>query len=180
MFRRTSFARQLNTFASTSTHHPPQRTRLASGNQHAVAGATIAVAATVLWLKYGDHDVIQNDSSNHLKYEIAQIQSKAGIVDEEGLDCLVWGSNEWALKFSCLSNAQVVRNSLLVPDSSLKSVKTPIPSPALINTALRDLKVSEAYGACIDARGDVYEWGPGYSKADRRPQKVFSGKVSIA
>jgi len=63
----------------------------------------------------------------------------------------VWGSN---------------RNLVLSPSSSLTSIKTPRPLVYTGSTPLRDLVLAERYGACVDARGDVWCWGVGYHGDD--------------
>ena len=51
----------------------------------------------------------------------------------------------------------------------------------LNGVALRDLALHENYGACVDAKGDVYQWGEGYSGAnalkDAKPAATLRGKV---
>lgn len=77
------------------------------------------------------------------------------------------------------------RNHVLSSSSDETTpIKRPELSPILSNTALRDLAVTEEYGVCVDARGDIYQWGDGFSgqlaRSDRppRPQKTLSGKVT--
>jgi len=50
--------------------------------------------------------------------------------------------------------------------------------------ALRDLQLHEKHAACIDARGDVYQWGEGFFgealKAVRSPKLSLRGKVRLS
>ena len=43
--------------------------------------------------------------------------------------------------------------------------------------ALRDLVLHEKHAACVDARGDVYQWGKGFSEKARQPILTLRGKV---
>jgi hypothetical protein len=56
----------------------------------------------------------------------------------------------------------------------------------LQNVALRDLALHENHAACVDARGDVYQWGDGFfgppsvsadGNQDRKPTPTLRGKV---
>ncbi len=57
----------------------------------------------------------------------------------------------------------------------------------LRDVALRELSVHERHAACVDAKGDVYQWGEGFiGSADAgadvsstgRPVRTLRGKVS--
>ncbi|KAK6907421.1 hypothetical protein I203_101415 [Kwoniella mangroviensis CBS 8507] len=61
-----------------------------------------------------------------------------------------WGSN---------------KNLTLFPDNQVANVKKPVPLTQLGTTPLRDLVLSEEYGACVDARGDLWMWGKGYDES---------------
>jgi hypothetical protein len=51
--------------------------------------------------------------------------------------------------------------------------------------ALRDLAVHAAHAACVDGRGDVYQWGGGFFAAeqsasgDGKPVLTLRGKVRL-
>ena len=64
-------------------------------------------------------------------------------------------------------------------DGSDESLKSPTPLPWLDGVALFDLALHEAHAACVDARGDVYQWG-GVSVQGGTPAKpirTLRGKV---
>ena len=77
----------------------------------------------------------------------------------------------------------LLRNHTLSSDKEVAEfVRTPAVTDWLKGVALRDLSVHERHAACIDANGDVYQWGdgffgtePGSSRA--RPQLTLRGKV---
>lgn len=63
-----------------------------------------------------------------------------------------------------------------------ESIRVPRSSDWFKNVALRDLALQETHAACIDARGDVYQWGDGFSGSEpgsshARPQLTLKGKV---
>ncbi len=54
----------------------------------------------------------------------------------------------------------------------------------LRDVALRDLAVHATHAACVDGRGDVYQWGDGFfgqqsesASGDRKPVLTLRGKV---
>jgi alpha-tubulin suppressor-like RCC1 family protein len=70
---------------------------------------------------------------------------------------------------------------LIAPTTpGVDSVKWPSVANWLDNVALRDLALHEHHGACVDARGDVYQWGDGFfgTDSDRKPVLTLQGKVS--
>lgn len=63
-------------------------------------------------------------------------------------------------------------------------IRTPAVAEWLNNVALRDLQFHHTHAACVDARGDVYQWGDGFfGKAFagvRSPKRTLRGKVFVA
>lgn len=74
---------------------------------------------------------------------------------------LGWGSNKY---------------QTLYPDPSNSVVKKPSPLEQLGSTPLRDLVLAEKYGACVDARGDIWMWGAGYDPSGEIGRSL-KGKV---
>lgn len=62
------------------------------------------------------------------------------------------------------------------PEGALKS---PSPLPWLDGVALRDLALRETHAGCVDARGDVYQWGRVSTQGNvaTRPVRTLRGKV---
>ena len=77
------------------------------------------------------------------------------------------------------------RSHIISPDSSIDSIRTPVAASFLENAALRDLALHSSHAACVDARGDVYQWGDGFfgpsasasGTKDRGPTLTLKGKV---
>lgn len=64
-------------------------------------------------------------------------------------------------------------------EGSGESLKSPTPLPWLDGIALLDLVLHETHAACVDARGDVYQWGNGSSQGEIliKPIRTLRGKV---
>ncbi|CCL98952.1 uncharacterized protein FIBRA_00960 [Fibroporia radiculosa] len=132
------------------------------------AAATVTVGA--IW--YSTHSVIHNDASpaddvvqKKLSGIIHRSDSKVSSSDKLGLDTLVWGSNK--------------AHILALDNETLDSIRTPATAAWLDNVALRDLALHERHAACVDARGDVYQWGDGFSScvesSSGKPMRTLRG-----
>lgn len=57
----------------------------------------------------------------------------------------------------------IFRYNVINPnESGVQRVQCPVNSSWLKDVALRDLALHERHAACVDARGDVYQWGDGF------------------
>ncbi|KAJ7685009.1 regulator of chromosome condensation 1/beta-lactamase-inhibitor protein II [Mycena polygramma] len=130
--------------------------------------ASSAVAAFGFW--YLQQRTVHNDAAQpFVAAEKNTSQSPPSAVashnKSDTLHTLVWGSNR----------ASVL--SPLLPASV--TVKTPWAPAWLNDVALRDLTLHERHAACVDARGDVYQWGEGYASRgldDGEPTRTPNGK----
>ncbi|KZT44140.1 RCC1/BLIP-II protein [Sistotremastrum suecicum HHB10207 ss-3] len=132
--------------------------------------ALVATSCVAVVVALGlSRDTIQNDAPAIKPKKSVPTPSGSSLVSgKDSLEAIVWGSN---------------KNHVLSSSSDEAApIKRPELSPIISNTALRDLAVTEEYGVCVDARGDIYQWGDGFSgplsPSDRppRPQKTLSGK----
>ncbi|KAG6014082.1 hypothetical protein E4U43_006956 [Claviceps pusilla] len=62
------------------------------------------------------------------------------------------------------------------PHSSEKYIKLPRRIPGFENQLLRDLKLTQSFGAAIDETGNLIQWGLGFSKDDPTPAITLKGK----
>ncbi|KAJ7582816.1 regulator of chromosome condensation 1/beta-lactamase-inhibitor protein II, partial [Mycena floridula] len=81
------------------------------------------------------------------------------------LQTLAWGSNRYKTLLSDPSSPDVIRSPMVVP--------------SLDNVALRDLAIHEKHAACVDARGDIAQWGTGFADAAGTPTLTLRGKNII-
>ena len=85
------------------------------------------------------------------------------------------------------SQTNYYRARIISPDASdAVQIRTPAVASFLQDVALRDLAVHATHAACVDGRGDVYQWGDGFfgersaSGDDRKPMLTLQGKVRCA
>lgn len=78
-----------------------------------------------------------------------------------------WGSNS---------------GKVVAPDSDASYIKTPRRIPFFDGKLLRDIKLDRTFGAAIDEKGNLLQWGTGYSKETAQPSLTLKGKdlVSLA
>jgi hypothetical protein len=74
------------------------------------------------------------------------------------------------------------RHKILAPGLAKDTIRAPQDISAWANVALRDLALHERHAACVDAAGDVYQWGAAYygdlvEGQSGEPHRTLSGKV---
>ncbi|KAF8447908.1 regulator of chromosome condensation 1/beta-lactamase-inhibitor protein II [Boletus edulis BED1] len=126
--------------------------------------AAVVATTTAVFLWYLSSDLVHNDAARTLPSNSGSALSKRTSstgVDESGALCaVVWGSN---------------KSNLIGPQSpGIETFQTPVNAKWLENVALRDLALHGGHAACVDARGDVYQWGDGFfcSKSDVKAPKI--------
>jgi alpha-tubulin suppressor-like RCC1 family protein len=62
------------------------------------------------------------------------------------------------------------------PDTNDKYVKQPRRVPFFDDQLLRDLKLTADFGAAVTEKGDLVQWGLGFSKADPKPVATLIGR----
>ncbi|KAF8061531.1 regulator of chromosome condensation 1/beta-lactamase-inhibitor protein II [Lyophyllum atratum] len=143
--------RRLHSQASTTARGVRKGFRASPG---AITSASL-VTASVLW--YTNTQTVHNDAISPValgksKQEPSLIAG-GDVADSEDLRTVVWGSN---------------RSKTLTPEPA-EVIRTPSIAQWLDGVALRDLVLHQNYAACVDARGDVYQWGCGFAGQD--PEK---------
>ncbi|KAF4608721.1 hypothetical protein EYR40_001068 [Pleurotus pulmonarius] len=118
--------------------------------------------------------VVYNDApAEHIleQKKKAEALLSVRLEDQDGLNTIVWGSN---------------KSGVLDPKATeVDSFRIPTVAAWLQNVALRDLALHKKHAACVDARGDVYQWGEGFSgaenaKVDGKPTLTLRGKNIIS
>lgn len=77
----------------------------------------------------------------------------------------LWGSNS---------------GKVLAPDSDEAVIKSPRRMPFFDGVLLRDLKLDRNFGAAIDEKGDLLQWGVGYSGNTTQPTLTLTGKDLVS
>ncbi|KAL9030582.1 MAG: hypothetical protein Q9196_001314 [Gyalolechia fulgens] len=65
---------------------------------------------------------------------------------------------------------------VVAPDSDEQIIKTPRRIPFFDGILLRDIKLDRNFGAAITERGDLLQWGTGFSTDVREPTPTLTGK----
>lgn len=65
---------------------------------------------------------------------------------------------------------------VVAPDSDESLIRLPRRIPYFDGQLLRDIKLDRNFGAAINERGDLLQWGIGYSKDSRAPVPTLTGK----
>ncbi|KAF7198185.1 Protein FMP25, mitochondrial [Pseudocercospora fuligena] len=65
---------------------------------------------------------------------------------------------------------------VVAPDSDERVIKTPRRIPYFDGMLLRDIKLDRNFGAAIDERGDLIQWGVGYAADVKTPVRTLEGK----
>ncbi|KAH8107169.1 RCC1/BLIP-II [Cristinia sonorae] len=134
-------------------------------------GTAVAVTAVAASLMYASQqEVVYADAPNGSgKLSESDSNVQRGTGDDGTLWTLVWGSN---------------RNHVLTPDSAQnESIRGPTNVEWLQSVALRDLVLHNEHAACIDSKGDVYQWGDGFFgdvKSSTKPLLTLREKNIVA
>ncbi|KZT03491.1 RCC1/BLIP-II [Laetiporus sulphureus 93-53] len=130
-----------------------------------------AVAAGTVW--YSTHTTVHNDAPPEtdrlaaLEKAAAPSEKSPNVLSRgDTLNTLIWGSNK--------------AHVLEIDGAAPESIRTPAAASWLENVALRGLAIHERHAACVDARGDVYQWGDGFSSkpgsSAGKPTLTLKGK----
>lgn len=65
---------------------------------------------------------------------------------------------------------------VVAPDSSEKFIKTPRRISFFDGVLLRDIKLDRGFGAAVDERGDLLQWGTGFRADFKVPERTLTGK----
>ncbi|KAF2144525.1 uncharacterized protein K452DRAFT_284852 [Aplosporella prunicola CBS 121167] len=65
---------------------------------------------------------------------------------------------------------------VVAPDSDEQFVKTPRRIPFFDGVLLRDIKLDRSFGAAINEKGDLLQWGTGFDKEHSQPAVTLRGK----
>ncbi|KAJ9620917.1 hypothetical protein H2203_007503 [Taxawa tesnikishii (nom. ined.)] len=69
---------------------------------------------------------------------------------------------------------------VVAPDSDEKYIKSPRRIPFFDGMLLRDIKLDRTFGAAIDEKGNLLQWGTGYSPETTQPTVTLKGKNLVS
>ncbi|KAL1680822.1 regulator of chromosome condensation 1/beta-lactamase-inhibitor protein II [Schizophyllum commune] len=171
MFRRavsSGLRSQARALTTSATRTRTGRASLAVGSAALAGGVALYVSTNTLWNDAPANESFQaldaNETGSSETVEDVPQPSKVTELNPDVLETFVWGSN---------------KSKTLDPEQA-ESLRLPSLANWLNGVALRDLALHESYGACVDAKGDVYQWGDGYSGVDppkdAKPAATLRGK----
>ncbi|KAI0315840.1 RCC1/BLIP-II [Amylostereum chailletii] len=158
-------ARRLH--ASSGRAARSSRTRVLTGGAAVLALAS----AGALGAHFVQPSTLHGDASTSSSFHNAEAVSssdKPRVEDDGKLRALSWGSN---------------KSSVISSDApGYEQIRTPEAVAFLEGVALRDVALHAHHAACVDVRGDVYQWGDRFfgdsptGKSDRKPVRTLQGK----
>ncbi|KAL1748127.1 regulator of chromosome condensation 1/beta-lactamase-inhibitor protein II [Schizophyllum fasciatum] len=173
MFRRavsSSLRSRTRSLTTSATRTRGGRASLAIGSAVVVGGTALYASSNTIWndartnVDFQGTPVDLDTAGPSKSIEDVPSPSKVTELNPDVLETFVWGSN---------------KSKTLDPEQA-ESLKLPLLANWLNGVALRDLALHECYGACVDAKGNVYQWGEGYSgsdaQTDGKPTPTLRGK----
>lgn len=135
------------------------------------------LTAYLFW--YTNTHIVHNDAASPVSLSKERQESSTLLPsgDAGNLHAVVWGSNRCGLlptRLEAIPNSH--RSNTLIPDA-VETIRTPSVTKWLDGVALRDLAIHRHHAACVDARGDVYQWGDGFPSSD--PGKQFKPTLTL-
>ncbi|KAL8829465.1 MAG: hypothetical protein Q9170_006153 [Blastenia crenularia] len=146
-------------------------------------GCFVAVGATTAaWYQFPEFAFLQTAFAESpptpVDVKIENTKRKKGLSKEENRDTIssqhlqvrrswenpgvyAWGTNS---------------GRVVAPDSDEQIIKTPRRIPFFDGLLLKDIKLDRNFGAAITEKGDLLQWGTGFSMGVREPTPTLTGK----
>nr|POE96939.1 protein fmp25, mitochondrial [Quercus suber] len=109
-------------------------------------------------------------------------RKKPGVSKEENRDLI--SSQHHQVKRSWESPGVYAWGSntgrVVAPDSTESVIKTPRRIPFFDGQLLRDVKLDRTFGAAIDEKGNLLQWGTGYAPDTTSPKMTLKGKDLVS
>lgn len=118
----------------------------------------------------------QDEEANPLVFESSR--KKTGVSEEENRDLI--SSQHLQVKRSWEKPGVYAWGSntgrVVAPDSNENNIKTPRRIAFFDGKLLRDIKLDRTFGAAIDEKGNLLQWGTGYAPDTKAPVETLKGK----
>ncbi|KAG1826948.1 regulator of chromosome condensation 1/beta-lactamase-inhibitor protein II [Suillus subaureus] len=152
MFKRTAAQAWRSRRLHSHISHTAQAARARPARSVVIASSAAATAG-LLWYSFSTtihNDAIITPKPEDISKSVQKSStSSTGITEDDGSICaVIWGSNQY--------------NVINPNEPGVQRVQYPVNASWLKGVALRDLALHERHAACVDARGDVYQWGDGF------------------
>ncbi|KAI1672879.1 RCC1/BLIP-II protein [Pyrenophora tritici-repentis] len=165
----------------TAAHPYAQRRQQHFVRSVATVGALWATATAYTWcsgesiLRDAHAEELEKPEEPELKFEAPRRQATSSddnrnIISSQHLQVVkswenpgvyTWGSNS---------------GKVVAPDSDEKFIKTPRRFSFFDGKLLRDIKLDRNFGAAIDEKGDLLQWGTAFAENITEPTKTLTGR----
>ncbi|KAF2851198.1 mitochondrial protein-like protein Fmp25 [Plenodomus tracheiphilus IPT5] len=164
-----------------ATHPYAQRRQQHFVRSVAAVTALWATASALQWCNNGDsiireaHAEEPDKDEVELQFETPRRQATSSddnrnIISSQHLQVVKSWENPGVYAWG--SNA----GKTVAPDSDEKYIKTPRRIPWFDGKLLRDIKLDRNFGAAIDDKGDLLQWGVAFSEEVKQPTKTLRGQ----
>lgn len=166
----------------TATHPYAQRKQQRFARSVVAVTALWGTATALQWVVNGDSIIRevhaeepQKEEEVELKFEAPRRQASSAdenraIISSQHLQVQKSWENPGVYTWG--SNA----GKVVAPDSDERYIKTPRRIRYFDGKLLRDIKLDKNFGAAIDERGDLLQWGVAFSKEVTEPTKTLRGQ----
>ncbi|KAF1920330.1 mitochondrial protein-like protein Fmp25 [Ampelomyces quisqualis] len=167
----------------TATHPYAQRKQRRFARSVVAVTALWATATALQWVVNGNSIMRQvhaeepphQEAEPEFKFEAPRRRAKSAdenraLISSQHLQVVKSWENPGVYAWG--SNA----GRAVAPDSDEKYIKTPRRIPYFDGQLLRDIKLDKNFGAAIDERGDLLQWGVAFSKDVTEPTKTLRGQ----
>lgn len=145
-------------------------------------GLGIGTALFHVSKRFGLRELYADAPAGPVEIKIEKSRRKKGLSKEENRDAI--SSQHLQVKFSWENPGVYAWGSnsgrVVAPDSDETLIRTPRRMPFFDGVLLRDIKLDRNFGAAITEKGDLLQWGIGYSKDSREPTPTLTGKGLIS
>lgn len=132
--------------------------------------------------RFGLRELYADAPAGPVEIKIEKSRRKKGLSKEENRDAI--SSQHLQVKLSWENPGVYAWGSnsgrVVAPDSDETLIRTPRRIPFFDGILLRDIKLDRNFGAAITEKGDLFQWGIGYSKDSREPTPTLTGKGLIS
>ncbi|KAL9633602.1 MAG: hypothetical protein Q9164_004605 [Protoblastenia rupestris] len=167
--------RKLHTQRTTAAHDGLSTSRILLRCILGLGGGAIALQG---FRHLGSGDLHAEAPPGQVDITIEKRRNMQGLSKEENRDVL--SSQHLQVKKSWENPGVYAWGSnsgrVVAPASDEPLVKTPRRIPYFDGSLLRDLKLDKSFGVAITEKGDLLQWGMGFSKDAREPTPTLTGK----
>jgi len=132
--------------------------------------------------RLGLRELYADAPAGPVEIKIEKSRRKKGLSKEENRDAI--SSQHLQVKLSWENPGVYAWGSnsgmVVAPDSDETLIRTPRRIPFFDGILLRDIKLDRNFGAAITEKGDLLQWGIGYSKDSREPTPTLTGKGLVS